>query len=634
MKTLIRRSALAALLALMLAALALPAMPALAALAESAETQAPAVKPTSVKLSASATLKLAIGDTLTLTPTLKPENASTTYSWKTSNRRVATVSGGVVTGKKAGTATITVTTANKKKSTVKIKVYDPYLPTSVKLDRTGTVKLPLGETLTLTPTLSPATAQSGFTWKTSSKKIATVSGGVVTGKKVGTATITVVTRNNKKAKMKVRVYDPYLPASVSLNASGTQSLLVTQVIKLEATLAPETAQSALKWKSSNKKIAYVNAQGEVMGVAPGTATITVTTRNSKKAKVKIRVTDDGKQPIVPPAGYDLPYVIYACKNSHTIAIIARDDNGEWTRVIRLFPTGMGRKNVTDVGFFTLAKKERWHKWGSGYSPYANKLSVGIYLHGPIYKSKNQNTIRPNYYNCIGTDCSSGCLRTVCGCAAWVYYNCPVGTYVVVAQNSRYSTPRPAKIKSNATKDPTDPGSNPEVLITRFSVEPGELMLATGETQAVSPVNPYPANTSTTGYSFASSDTAVATVNASGAVTGVAPGTAVITVTAADDFKCRVTVPVTVTGDMAEADKAVDEVVTDIPDDIALEADAPVEEEAIEAPVEETPDDAEAPAEDVPAAEAPAEEAPEDDSGLTMEAEALPELPGEIIVEGE
>ena len=535
-------------------------------------------------------------------------------------------------------------------------------PSSVKLSSTKTIKLPLGEQLTLSPTLTPENATTTYRWKTSNKKVATVKNGVVTGKKVGTATITVTTRNKKKAKVKIKVYDPYKPTSVRLNLSGTQTLLVTQVIKLEATLYPSTAQSGLKWKSSNKKIAYVNSKGEVMGVAPGKATITVTTRNKKKAKVKIKVVDDGKQPIVPPAGYNLPYVIYACKNSHTIAIIAKDDKGEWTRVIRKFPTGMGRKNVTDVGFFTLAKKERWHKWGSGYSPYANKLSVGIYLHGPIYKSKNQNTIRPNYYNCIGTDCSSGCLRTVCGCAAWVYYNCPVGTYVVVAQNSRYSEPRPTKLKKNATKDPTDPGNNPEILITQFDLDSTALSLTAGQTQRISPVNVYPANHSTTGFTFTSGDKAIATVSAYGDVTGVAPGTTTITVTANDVFKCAVTATVTVTGASAEAAKlAEDETVTEIPDDVAITGlqaaaeETPVVEEApaveetatvetetvAEAPVvEETPADeaiidaasTEEPAVNTDESSAVAEETVvSDDNGLSFEAEALPEALEEVAV---
>ena len=548
-------------------------------------------------------------------------------------------------------------------------------PTSVKLDHSGTITLTLGETLTLNATLYPGTATSKLTWKSTKRKVATVSGGVVTAKKVGTTTVTVTTRNKKKAKVKIKVIDPYKPSKVYLDKTGTQTMLVTQGMQLTAALYPETAQSTLKWKSSNKKVAIVNQNGYVGALTPGRCTITVTTRNKKKAKVKLRVIDDGKQRITAPPGYTLPYIIYACKNSHTIAILARDDNGEWTRVVRLYPTGMGRKNVTDVGFFTLKKKERWHKWGSGYSPYACKLSIGIYLHGPIYKRKNHNTIRPSYYNCIGTNCSSGCIRTICGCAAWVYYNCPVGTHVIVAQNSRFSTPRPPKIGKKAKRDPSDPGNNTEIFITGFAVDPGALTLNQGTAQALTPTLISPANANTKGFTFSSDNNGVATVSPDGVVTAVGGGTATISVTAADDYACTVRVPVTVyaAAPAAEAQEipsarleadsdesltaALDaEAATDADEGLSMEIALPEAEEtapadeAVDAQAEdgaaseahdavEAPQDEDAPAADESASEpAPDAEqvapdpAPEDDdSGLSFAAEAIPEEADEITI---
>ena len=64
-----------------------------------------------------------MGDQAQLTTWMKPASARTTYTWKSSNKKVATVDEyGVVTAKKKGSATITVKTANGKKASVRVNV--------------------------------------------------------------------------------------------------------------------------------------------------------------------------------------------------------------------------------------------------------------------------------------------------------------------------------------------------------------------------------------------------------------------------------------------------------------------------------------------------------------------------------
>ena len=107
---------------------------------------------------------------------------------------------------KAGIATITVKTYNGKKATCKVTVVDPSVPTKVKLNKSGTVKLKKGKTLQLKATVSPSTAETTLTWKSSKKKIATVTqDGLVTAKKRGTTIITVTTGNGKTAKVRIKV---------------------------------------------------------------------------------------------------------------------------------------------------------------------------------------------------------------------------------------------------------------------------------------------------------------------------------------------------------------------------------------------------------------------------------------------
>ena len=139
------------------------------------------------------------GATVTLTATVTPGNATDkTVTWSTSNEAIATVSGGVVTGVKAGEVTITAKAGDKSATctvtvTAKQGTEDPEDPIAVEgitLDKT-TATVEEGATVTLTATVTPDNAtDKTVTWSTSNEAIATVSGGVVTGVKAGEVTIT------------------------------------------------------------------------------------------------------------------------------------------------------------------------------------------------------------------------------------------------------------------------------------------------------------------------------------------------------------------------------------------------------------------------------------------------------------
>lgn len=89
----------------------------------------PAVGVTGVTLNTS-TLRLQVGLTATLAATITPVNADNkSISWTTSNREVATVSNGVVTAIKAGTARISVTTASgNHTASCDVTVAEPVVP--------------------------------------------------------------------------------------------------------------------------------------------------------------------------------------------------------------------------------------------------------------------------------------------------------------------------------------------------------------------------------------------------------------------------------------------------------------------------------------------------------------------------
>lgn len=132
--------------------------------------------------------------------------------------------------------------------------------------------------------VKPANASKAVTYKSSNKKIATVSSkGVVTGKKAGKVNITVTSKKNKKVKKVVKITVKNLkPSSVKVSAAKA-TVVVGKTNTLKATVKPAGVYCPVKWTSSNKTVATVSSNGKVTAKKAGTATITVkaTQKNSK-----------------------------------------------------------------------------------------------------------------------------------------------------------------------------------------------------------------------------------------------------------------------------------------------------------------------------------------------------------------
>ena len=203
------------------------------------------------------------------TTTLSVKGTKKTVKWKSSNKKVATVSSkGKVTGKKTGTAKITATIGKKKYTcTVTVKK-KPAISKK-------TVTLRKGKSTTLK--LNNATAKK-VTWSSKNKKVAKVSRtGKVTGVKKGTTTI-YAKYNGKKYSCKVTVKgDPKLSkAKLSLTAGKKAKLSLVDAVK------------SVSWSSSNKKVAKVDKKGNVTAVSAGTAKITAKS-NGKSYKCTVTV---------------------------------------------------------------------------------------------------------------------------------------------------------------------------------------------------------------------------------------------------------------------------------------------------------------------------------------------------------
>ena len=207
-------------------------------------------------------------------------------TFKTSKKSVATVSSkGVIKGVKKGSAKITCYVSSKAVGVYEVRVVAA--PGKVTLDQSF-VKLGVKESIAMTPRVS-SNAHASYKWSVQDKKIASVTQtGVITGKKAGKTTVTVKTQNGKTAK--VTVYVRKAPGKVTLNKSSV-ALKVKKTVQLKAEL-PENTYSAITWTSSDERIATVSDSGKVTAVAVGTAQITATTFNDKKASCEVEVKPD------------------------------------------------------------------------------------------------------------------------------------------------------------------------------------------------------------------------------------------------------------------------------------------------------------------------------------------------------
>ena len=159
-------------------------------------------------------------------------------------------------------------------------------PNSVKLNVGKKLTLGQKEKLTLKATVKPSKASQKVTWKSSKKSVVEVKNGKITAKKPGKATITVKTKNNKKAQCTITVKKA--PKKISLNAKK-KSLKKGKTFRIKVKFPKNTYSYKLTYSSNKKKIATVSSQGVVKAKKKGTAVITVKTFNGKKAKLTIKV---------------------------------------------------------------------------------------------------------------------------------------------------------------------------------------------------------------------------------------------------------------------------------------------------------------------------------------------------------
>lgn len=163
------------------------------------------------------------------------------------------------------------------------------------------------------------------------------------------------------------------------------------------------------------------------------------------------------------AKYGFPYLICINKEKNCVTVFCVDENGEYTRPYSSMICTGGE--ATPLGIYKTPARYSWHTlMGPSYGQYCTRIIAGVLFHSVPYYTPHKYDLQYKSFNRLGLLVSHGCVRLAVNDSKWIYDNCPIGTTVVIYNDSSSDGPlrRPKGIKIDTGNiflrgwDPTDP----------------------------------------------------------------------------------------------------------------------------------------------------------------------------------
>ncbi|MBQ3137067.1 MAG: Ig-like domain-containing protein [Clostridia bacterium] len=492
------------------------------------------VKPVkSVKLNKTS-VSIAVGKTTLLTPTVSPKSADNKdVKWKSSDNDVVTVKNGKITAKAPGYAVVTCTTVDGGK-TAECTVFVNQPVKSVKLNKTKAI-MDINDKLTLKATIKPSDASNkAVKWSSSNKKVVKVtSKGVLKPVSTGTATITVTTLDgNLKATCKVTV----VKRVKSVTLPKTLTVYLGEKDTLKAVLNPSKPSNPdVKWKSSKKSVATVSKTGKITPKKTGTANITITTDDGGlTATCKVSVKRKLKS-------FTLNKKSVTLNTGATFALTAKRKPANATEGITY--TSSNKKVVTVNSKGVITAVSRGTATITAKSERGITVKCKVTVKQPVnsmYISRNTASV----YMGESLKLIANVLPKNANNQSFTWSSSNVS---VAAVNGGTVTPKKVGTAVITVKSANGKTASCTVTVKQhvnaISLDKTAVSLEAGNTAALK-VTVSPANATEKGYTFTSSNTAVATVSSAGVITAKTPGTATVTVRSKENNKtatCKVTV---------------------------------------------------------------------------------------------
>lgn len=487
---------------------------------------------------------LTVGDTLTFTAAVSPENANQSVEWSCSPATAATLtaSGKQATVKfESAQDQVTITAKATDGSNVTGSATVKVLPKveSVSLDKSE-LKMTVGSTDSLKATVLPEKATQQLKYESSKTSVATVNdNGVVTAVAAGTTVITATSTDgtNKSASCTVTVGEvsnvpvtgvKVSPPEVTLDVGGSQ--------QLKWTVEPSNATNKkLIFKSSDDSVATVSNTGYITAVKNGNAVITVTSDDNntiydfckvkvgkpvlvasvsvtpEETKLKVGATCQLNVSVL-PSNADKRSVSYESSNPNVAAV---SDNGLVTAKASGVATitvtakdGSGKKATSTVTVWqpvtgvTVSEKTIVIPKGNVKPIFASVVPATADEKGLVFKTSNAT---------VATVSNEG---------------------VVTGVNEGWATITICAKENEAIYTTCTVKVGLPVYVKSITLDIATADMWVGSTRQLG-VSVLPANADIKDVSYGSSDNTVATVSSTGLISAKKSGTVKITVTATD-----------------------------------------------------------------------------------------------------
>ena len=434
-------------------------------------------------------ITIANGSTYVIPYVLTPEDATSPISWKSMNPEIVSVGeNGVITAHKVGETYVMATIADGYLATCKITVTEK--STGITLSKSEIV-LENGHSEKIGYVLAPEGATTVLTWKSLDSSIATVDNtGTVVGKKAGSTYIVVTSEDGYSETCKVTVTQQ--ASGISLEMTEL-TLGVGDSYTVGVTFTPEdSTERLINWSSQNSKIASVNSDGTITGVSVGNTVIFARIASGEMAQIMVTVNNKlGNMTLD--------------KSKKTITVGAT-----FTLKPIFTPSNASNKKVT---------------WSS-----SNKSVATVSTSGKVKGIKGGTSM----ITCVSKDggYTASCLVSV--------------VEKVTSVNSRGKVTAKklgtCTIKAKATDGSGEYATCKIRVIrraTRLSISQSYIKLYEGNSRLLK-AKVRPSNASNKRVKWSSSNSSIAVVSSKGKVTGVAEGTAKISVKTTDGSNIKAT----------------------------------------------------------------------------------------------